>query len=177
VGDGAPRVVPQFEAIFEVLNRWKVRYVVIGGVAAILQGVPLPRTLDLDVTPAADSKNQKRLMDALREMEARLRAPGLEEPLEIELDHRTLSKMTTMTFMTRFGPLDVCLRPDGTGGYEDLVRDAEIADIEGLSVPLMSLDDIERSKHAAGREKDAEHLEILMEHRRGAFGRDRREPL
>ena len=164
---------PNFEGIIEVLNRLKVRYVVIGGVAAILQGVPLKRTLDLDVTPADDPKNQKRLMTAMKELGAKLRVVGQLEPVKIRLDERTLSKMTTMTFVTKFGPLDVCLRPDGTTGYDDLIRDAEILEIGGLSFHVSSLADVERSKRAAGREKDAEHLRILVEFRRRAEKRRR----
>lgn len=170
---GGPPAPPNFEGIIEVLNRLKVRYVVIGGVAAILHGVPLKRTFDLDVTPASDPKNQTRLMAAMKELEAKLRVLGQREPLEIPLGRRTLSKKTTMTFVTKFGPLDICLRPDGTGGYEDLIRDAEILDLDGLAVPVSSLADVERSKRAAGREKDAEHLRVLVEFRKEAEKRRR----
>lgn len=38
--------------MLRVLEEHRVKYVVIGGMAAILQGVPLERTLDVDVTPA-----------------------------------------------------------------------------------------------------------------------------
>lgn len=149
-----------FERIIEVLNRHRVRYLVIGGVAAMLHGA-LIRTLDLDVTPSNDDKNKRSLARALKELEAELRAPGLDEGIEIPLDARTFTGMVTMTFITRFGPLDVCFVPDGTTGYEDLSRSASRVEVEGLSIPVASLSDIIRSKRAAGREKDAEHLEIL----------------
>ncbi|HEV2755596.1 MAG TPA: hypothetical protein VG318_07450 [Actinomycetota bacterium] len=160
VGAATP---PGFLGIVEALNRHDVRYVVIGGVAAILQGAPLTRTLDLDVTPAPDRENKRRLAQALADLDARLRAPGLDERLEIPLDERTFTGMTTMTFMTRLGPFDVCFLPDGTDGYDDLARDARTVEFEGVSTPVASLDDIVRSKMAARREKDAAHLVILAE--------------
>jgi hypothetical protein len=153
-----------FERIAETLNRHKVKYVVIGGLAALLQGVPLTRTADIDVTPAPDPANKKRLAAALRKLDAKLRAPGLAEQMKIPLDERTFTGMTTMTFVTRFGPLDVSFVPDGTNGYDDLVRNARVLEREGVRIPVASISDITRSKRAAGREKDAEHMTILMEH-------------
>lgn len=152
-----------FERIIQALNRRKVKYVVIGGVAAILQGVPLPRTADLDVTPAPELENKKRLARALKDLDAKLRVMGADEGIEIPLDERTFVGMVTMTFITRFGPFDVAFIPDGTKGYEDLFRASTVIERLGVSIPVISLGDIVRSKRAAGREKDASHLVLLMD--------------
>lgn len=152
-----------FERIVEALNRRKVKYIVIGGVAAILQGVPLPRTADLDVTPSGDLENKKRLARTLQDLNAKLRAPGLDEGVDIPLDERTFSGMVTMTFVTSFGPLDISFIPDGTAGYDDLLHDAQFVERLGIHIPVASVTDIVRSKRAAGREKDAGHLVILAE--------------
>lgn len=157
-----------FERIIEALNRRKVKYVVIGGVAALLQGVPLPRTADLDVTPAGDLENKKRLARTLRDIEAKLRVPGFEEGVEIPLDERTFTGLVTMTFLTRFSPFDISFVPDGTAGYEDLLGEARTIERLGVEIPVASVNDIIRSKQAAGREKDAGHLVILMDFLREA---------
>lgn len=44
-------------AIVGVLNRHKVEYIGIGAVAALSQGVPLPATSDIDVTPRTTTEN------------------------------------------------------------------------------------------------------------------------
>ena len=67
-----------------------------------------------------------------------------------------------MTFTTAAGPLDVNLRPDGTDGYRDLARAAELREVEGIAIPVASLEDVARSKEAAGRPKDLERLPELM---------------
>lgn len=152
---------PDLAAIARSLDAYGVRYIVIGGMAAILHGVPLERTLDVDITPARTKANLRRLADALRSMEAKLRARGLDEGVEIPLDDRTFANVITITFVTRHGPLDVSLVPDGTGGYEDLRRGAVVLDRFGVAVPVASLEDIVRSKEAAGREKDIFHLVVL----------------
>lgn len=151
-----------FERIVEALNKRKVKYVVIGALAALLQGVPLPRSADIDVTPSSDVANKKRLVQALQELDARLRAPGLDEPFEILMDERTFTGMVTMTFVTKFGPLDISFVPDGTEGYEDLARGARVVERFGVKIPVSSVTDIVRSKRAAGREKDAAHLPLLL---------------
>jgi len=52
--------------VFASLQRHDVRYVVIGGIAAVLHGVPRA-TFDLDLFIDATSDNAQRLLDALAE--------------------------------------------------------------------------------------------------------------
>lgn len=54
-------------AIVGVLNRHGVKYVVIGGIAAQLHDLPVPATVDIDVTPARDHKNLEWLARAFDE--------------------------------------------------------------------------------------------------------------
>ncbi len=148
-------------AILEVLNRLGVRYVVIGGLAAQLQGGGYP-TLDIDITPEMEKTNLELLASALREMDARLRADGLPPGgMRIPLDGRTFALVQTITFSTAMGPLDVAVRPDGTDGYEDLNRAAVEVEYDGEVVRIAHLRDVIRSKEAAGRPKDVEQLPQL----------------
>lgn len=144
-----------------MLNRHRVRYVVIGGVACQLFGVDLPRTADLDITPADDLENRKNLAAALEELEALLRAPGLDYGIAITLDEHTFRRASTLTFVTRYGPFDVALRPDGTSGYDDFDARSVVIRDKGVDIPTAHLADVLRSKEAAGREKDATHLAAI----------------
>ena len=60
----------------------------------------------------------------------------------------------------------VTYRPDGTDGYDDLARSVVVVRLLGVDVPVASLEDIIRSKEAAGRAKDIAVLPILIEHSR-----------
>jgi hypothetical protein len=40
--------------IVQTLNAASVRYVIIGGVAALVHNLPLPATVDIDITPSRD---------------------------------------------------------------------------------------------------------------------------
>lgn len=149
------------EDMFAVLQHHEVQCVVIGGMAAFLQGSPLP-TVDVDITPSADLENLARLSRALTELEAKVRAEGL-DPLPFSSDAQSLASAQIWNLTTRYGDLDISLTPAGTRGYDDLRRDAVEVEIRGTRVLLASLADIVRSKGAAGRDKDRRALPVLRE--------------
>lgn len=162
--DHAPIATFDPVSILEVLQRFGVRFVVIGGIAAISQGSPLP-TDDLDVTPARDEGNLRRLAGALRELEARLRVPGDGvQGVAFPLDEAMLSGAETWTLVTRLGDLDLAFAPSGTRGYEDLRRDAtevQLGDDPPVRALVASLADVIRSKETANRPKDRAQLPAL----------------
>lgn len=70
--------------------------------------------------------------------------------------------MTTMTLITRHGPVDVCFTPAGfPDGYDHLVVHAVHVQVMDVDVPVASLEDVVESKRAAGRPKDVVALPAL----------------
>jgi len=106
-------------AIVEVLARHDVRYVLIGGFAAVAQGSPIPTT-DVDIVPARDPDNYARLSDALRELDAKVRAAGV-DPLPFSHDADSLAAVRVWNLTTKYGDLDVTVEPSGTHGYDDRI--------------------------------------------------------
>jgi hypothetical protein len=151
------------EAIVATLNKFGVKYVVIGAFAAQLQGAPIPRTRDIDVTPATDAANLRRLSDALHELQARIRTVDVPEGLLFDHDGPSLGKARMWNLTSPFGEFDIAFAPSGTEGYDDLARHALIVESHGESVPVADLDDVIRSKEAAGRPKDIVQLPILIQ--------------
>lgn len=139
------------------LDEAGVRYVLIGGMAAILHG-DAGVTMDLDVVPERTVENLERLAAALRSLDARIR--GAEEPAGLAFDcsagfFGNLAEDAILNLRTTAGDLDLAFRPSGTGGYADLQRAAlEIEAPEGVRILVASLTDVIRSKEAANREKD-----------------------
>jgi hypothetical protein len=156
----------QLQSILECLDRHAVNYVVIGGVAAMLQDVPIPETLDVDVVPERRAENLKAVAAALGEMDARLRVPGDSDGVAIPLDERTFKNISTLTFVTRFGPFDILFEPSGAPGYAELQEHALVLKRFGIEIAVASLDDLMAMKRTTGREKDAAHLAILLEYKR-----------
>jgi hypothetical protein len=148
---------------------------VIGGIGARVWGSPR-HTDDLDICPAETRANKRRLAAALNELDARLRPPGLEEVGFVPpggWDERSFEAMVSLALTTDLGWVDVWFRPDGTEGYDDLIRAASDASLGELTVKVADLEDIIRSKAAAGRNKDLASLDHLreLERRRDELGR------
>lgn len=146
--------------LFTCLERHQVRYVLIGGLAAVLQGSPIP-TLDADICPALDLENLKRTAAALSELGARIRSEDVPEGLPFACDATFLANVQLLNLTTRFGNLDLSFVPSGTSGFEDLQARAVTMRIKDLSVRVAALEDIIRSKEAANRPKDQRTLPTL----------------
>ncbi len=145
-------------AVIGLLGRHEVRYVLIGGLAAITHGAPLV-TQDIDICYAREPRNLEHLADALREVHATLR--GAEPDLPFRLDARTLANGDAFTFTTDVGWLDIMATPSGVAGYDELVRTADAYDLFGHRVAVASIEDLIRMKRAAGRPKDLLAVEEL----------------
>jgi hypothetical protein len=158
------------QEILRVLDEHGVRYVLIGGLAAMLHGAPHVTT-DVDVVPEDGQANLERLSAALRDLDARIRTTG--EPEGIPFDHsaESLSRVRVWNFQTSKGDLDITFEPSGTRGYDDLRRDVVRMEVRGIDVPVASLADVVRSKEAAGRARDRAALPALRE----LLARQRRE--
>ncbi len=153
---------PEFrpERVLRALDRRGVRYVLIGGFAAVIHGSPYVTT-DLDVVPDVETGNLARLSDALRDLHARVWTAGEPGGLAFEHDAESLARTDTWNLVTDHGRLDLILRPSGTSGFGDVARDAVHLTILGAEVDVASLADVVRSKEAAGREKDRVVLPVL----------------
>jgi hypothetical protein len=143
-----------------VLADHDVRFVLVGGFAAVIHGSPYVTT-DVDVTPERSEENLARLSEALDAMHARVWTEDEPEGVPFSHDAASLAAATVWNLVTDHGRLDVTFVPSGTYGFEDLDRDATHLNILGVEVDVASLADVIRSKEAAGREKDRLVLPVL----------------
>jgi hypothetical protein len=141
-----------------VLHKWKVEYVVIGGIAATFQG-STTITRDFDICYSRERANMERLASALRELNARLR--GVDVDVPFQLDAASLRNGLNFTFKTKHGDFDCLGDPGGGFDYELLKRNADHMDVGGWKVMVASLDDLITMKRAAGRNKDRIEVENL----------------
>jgi len=153
---------PDFDPtrLIAVLARHSVKFIVIGAVAAIAQGSPLP-TEDLDIAPEREPENLERLAAALQELGAKLRVPR-RDAVEFPVDAEFLGRMDEWTMTTEAGDLHITFVPAGTRGYPDLVRDAIEVDL-GAPVLIASLRDVIRSTEASNRPRDIAQLPALRQ--------------
>jgi len=147
----------QIEHLITHLCESNVEFVVIGGVAAIAHG-SAHVTFDVDVCYARTSQNIARLCAALAPLHPRLR--GTTEDVPFTLDPPTVEAGLNFTLATDVGDVDLFGEVSGLGRFEDVLVSAEVFNLFGYDVHVLSLGSLIQSKKAAGREKD---LRILPE--------------
>jgi predicted nucleotidyltransferase len=148
-----------FESMLRGLNRKKVRFVVVGGVAAAAHGSSRV-TNDLDICYDAVSKeNLVALATLLAAWKAYPR--GVESDLPFIMDDRTLRGAPILTLTTNEGDIDVMDRIAGVGDYPAVKRNSEKISALGVSFRVLDLPSLIKSKRAAGRPRDYDHLPEL----------------
>jgi predicted nucleotidyltransferase len=150
--------VTHFRELLRRLTEAGVEFVVIGGVAVIAHG-HARATLDLDVCYARSPANIRRLVAAIQPIHPHLR--GAAPDLPFIWDERTLRNGLNFTLVTDEGDLDLLGEITGLGSHDDIALRAIDVDIHGTAIRLLSLEDLIRSKAAAGRAKDLVDLEAL----------------
>lgn len=163
MSDRTPHPAPlDPERIVSVLAEHGVRYVLIGALAARLQGFPR-LTADADITPSRDRENLERLSGALKELEARIFIESVPDGLAFECSVEMLARGDWWNLVTSAGRLDIAFMPSGTEGYEDLVGGAVRFEVFGVDLLAAGLPDIIRSKEAADRPQDRQDVIVLRE--------------
>lgn len=150
------------ERLIRTLGRHDVAYVLIGALAARLQGFPR-LTADADITPARDAENLERLAAALRELDARVYTESVPEGLPFDCSAATLARADLWNLATAAGRLDIAFTPSGTGGFDDLQSGAVRFQVFGVEILASDLQDIIRSKEAADRPQDRQDVIVLRE--------------
>lgn len=149
-----PATKPAFDpiGIFKTLDRARVSYIVIGGLARVLQGTD-ELTNGVDIVPAMREENLRRLDVALEELKARRR--GGKKTL-------ALADVDVLDLETELGQLRIVPEPAGTRGYDDLRRAATREHLgSGVRVAIASVGDLARMTAALGREQDEPALRML----------------
>ena len=143
-------LLPDFLDLLKFLNEEKVKYLVVGGMAVNYYGYHRS-TGDLDIWVDVAPDNQERLAAALGRFgfsaDAVAKRPLLEKPKFIRIGQQ---------------PIRVEIHSEISGvQFEDCFERAEVCSVQGIDVPLISLPDLRKNKHAAGRTKDQADLESL----------------
>ena len=135
--------------VFESFQCHDVRYVVIGGIAAVLHGVPRA-TFDLGLLIESTPENARRLLDALGD--AGLGTASLTTPEELLANEITVFKDRVRIDVQTFTP--------GITFAEAWER-REIMNHDGQDFCVASRQDLIASKRAAGRDVDMEDVRLL----------------
>ena len=139
----------RLQGVFRSFQQHDVKYVVIGGIAAILHGVPRA-TLDLDILIEATPDNARRLLEAL--LDAGLGTAALTSPGDLLANEITVFKDRVR--------VDVQTSTPGVRFVDAWSRRRTVA-YQGQEFFILAKEDLIRSKRAAGRPVDLEDVRLL----------------
>ena len=152
-----------YRKIIPTLVQAKIKFIVIGGGAAIVHG-SARTTFDLDLVYSRDPKNIRRLVQVLKPFSPYLR--DVPEGLPFIFDQKTVQKGLNFTLKTELGYLDLFGEIVGGGAYEDLLPHSQEIEVFGVECLCLGLERLIHVKRAAGRPKDFEiiaELEAILE--------------
>jgi predicted nucleotidyltransferase len=137
-----------------------IEFVVVGGLAAVLNGAPV-QTYDIDLVYSSEPGNVARLLKLLGELDAvfRIQPERLLRPAE-----SSLAGGGHLNLLTRNGPLDLLASIGRNLQYPDLVplsSEMEIGD--GNRVRVLNLETIISIKEDLASEKDLAVLPVLRQ--------------
>ena len=165
----------QFSTLLQVLADQDVRFILIGGIAAVAHG-SARATFDIDVVYARDEDNLQRLVAALHQHQPYLR--GAPAGLPFRWDAVTLRSGLNFTLTTSIGDLDLLGEVVGGGNYRQLLPFTQELELFGTTIRCVTLEKLIQLKRAAGRVKDLEaiaELQELLNERRKLNGASDRE--
>jgi hypothetical protein len=141
---------PDFRDMLSAFAEHEVDYLVVGAYALAYHGLPRA-TGDIDLWVRCSPENAKRVWGALTAFGAPLGGLSLDD-------------LCTMGTVVQIGVaprrIDVLTSIDGVA-YDDAARETEVAEIEGLRVPIIGKRHLIENKRAAGRPKDVADLAWL----------------
>jgi predicted nucleotidyltransferase len=154
-----------YEDVFRELNHRGVRYVVVGGVALNLHGVPRT-TADLDLSVAIDKNNLEKIVETLRELEFKPRVPvamdDFTDPHNLKLWHAK-KNMQVFTFWNSNKPYsEVDVFTHNPIDFEKLDRTKEIIKAGEIQIPIVSLENLIELKKLSNRQQDISDIEALL---------------
>ncbi len=149
----------RFDEVLRVLTQNEVEFIVVGGIAAILQGSPLT-TDDIDVVYSSTEENLPRLARALAKLEAQYLDPA---GRRLEPNTSRLASMKVHLLSTKCGRVDVLRTVGNNLAYQDLVGQSRVFQVEEFSVQVLNLETIIATKEHANRPKDRSHLLFLRQ--------------
>lgn len=144
------RLTTEYREFLRLLNAHRVEYLLVGGFAVGVHGFPRA-TVDLDIWFSASQENTARLLAVLEEFgfgstgidAERLQAPGRIFRLGIAPNR-----------------IELMNQIDGVD-FDSCWKRMTQVQLDGIEVPIISLEDLKANKRASGRYKDLNDLENL----------------
>ncbi|MDP2798426.1 MAG: hypothetical protein Q8O60_00850, partial [Deltaproteobacteria bacterium] len=146
-------------AVLEGLIEAGVEFILVGGLAAVVQGAPVT-TMDVDIVHNQSSENIAKLLAFLKSIDAFHRRP---DDQMIRPKEGDISGMGHALFTTRLGPLDVLAVIEEGRDYEDLLEHTVEIEFRSHTIRVLDLKTLVELKRTSRDLKDRQRLPVLEE--------------
>jgi hypothetical protein len=146
-------------AILEGLIEAGVDFILVGGLAAVVQGAPVT-TMDVDIVHDQSPENIAKLLAFLKSVDAIHRRP---DDKVIEPKEGDISGTGHALFTTRLGPLDVLAVIEEGRVYGDLLEHTVEIEFRSHTIRVLDLKMLIQLKRASTDPKDRQRLPVLEE--------------
>ncbi len=150
---------PDLSALLEGLIEADIKFILVGGLAAVIQGAPVT-TMDVDIVPSRSPENISKLFVFLKSIGAFYRR--LDDRV-IEPNREDLAGMGHALFATRLGPLDVLAVIEEGKAYDDLLENTIEIEFRGHVLRVLGLKTLIELKKASKNTEDKRRLPVLKE--------------
>ena len=153
---------PTSANLSEILERLIVAgvdFILVGGLAAVVQGAPVT-TMDVDIVHNQSPENITKLLAFLKSVDAFYRRP---DDKMIRPKARDLSGKGHLLLVTRYGPLDILAVIEEGKAYEDLLGHTIEINFRGHFLRVLDLKILVQLKRTSTDPKDRQRLPVLEE--------------
>ncbi len=156
--------------IFKRFNEEGVRYLVVGGLAMNLLGVPRV-TYDIDILIDLEDDNIQTLMNLMKEWGFKPKVPvnimdfADRSKRDEWIATKNMKAFNLVNAKWALSEIDIII--DAPVAYAEARKRAKKISVHGVSIPVISIDDLIKMKQAAGRELDKADIQYLKKVKNG----------
>lgn len=155
-----------YEPVLRAFAEQNIQYLIVGGVAVNLHGYPR-FTNDLDILLTLDHENLEGVARVMENMGYQQRLPIALQDLSDEQKARTFIEekgLTAYSFVhEKYPQFSVDVLVAQSIDIQKFAVDAMHAEMWGIEIPVVSIDDLIQMKKESNREKDVQDVVALLE--------------
>lgn len=154
----------EYEDIFRKLNKENIRYLLIGGVAVILYGVPRA-TGDVDIMLSMSSENILKFVKSMGEFGYKPKVPVKPEEFADPVKRKEWQEQKNMKVFSFQHPDDLFMVVDvminNPIDFENAYKKRKVISKWGTEISVVPKEDLIKLKQIAGRDQDLSDIALL----------------
>lgn len=151
-------------SIFKKLNEKKIKYIVVGGIAVNLYGIPR-MTYDIDLLLDMEDRNLKEFLTLIKSWRFKPKVPVDIMDFADKNKRENWIKNKNMKAFRLFNPLwpmsEIDIVINTPVDYKKAVKNVNYITTKNVCIPVISIDDLIKMKQKTGRNQDKADIRYL----------------